>query len=166
MVVALAASGCAASGATPQPFPTSARFPGSHDGSATPEPVPDGLPATGYDISGTALALRGVPYRNGGADPDGFDCSGLVWYVFGRHGLPMPRTVEEQYRVGGAIPPSRLEAGDLVFFSTTSRGASHVGIMIGGDAFVHAPSSDGVVRVERLGSTYWAGRFIGARRVL
>ena len=115
---------------------------------------------------GTALALRGIPYRNGGADPNGFDCSGFVWYVFARHGLDLPRTVQEQFRYGGNVPPSDLVPGDLVFFSTTAPGASHVGIVIGGDSFVHAPSSSGVVRVERLGATYWSSRFIGARRVL
>jgi cell wall-associated NlpC family hydrolase len=121
---------------------------------------------TGYEVSGTALGLRGAPYRNGGADPSsGFDCSGLVWYVFAQHGLALPRTVEEQYRIGGSVQTVDLRAGDLVFFSTTAPGASHVGIVIGGDAFVHAPSSNGVVRVERLSASYWASRFVGARRI-
>jgi cell wall-associated NlpC family hydrolase len=121
--------------------------------------------ASGYAVSGTALELRGTPYRNGGADPNGFDCSGFVWYVFARHGLSVPRTVDDQWRVGTEVQPSDLEPGDLVFFSTTSRGASHVGIVIGGDSFVHAPSSSGVVRVERLGASYWASRYVGARRI-
>ena len=166
VVAAVFAGGCATTGATPQPFPTGHRpFPAAH-----PAPVsarPEGAPAaSGYEISGTALALRGIPYRLGGADPSGFDCSGLVWYVFGQHGLALPRTVEEQFRVGGSIDPSQLEAGDLVFFSTVTAGASHVGIVIGGDSFIHAPSSNGVVRVERLGASYWAQRFLGARRIL
>jgi hypothetical protein len=163
IVVAAFATGCAATGATPQPFPTGTRAPRSAP--LAVEPRPDGTLPSGYEISGTALEFRGVPYRNGGAAPDGFDCSGLVWYVFGRHGLALPRTVEDQYRIGDTIEAARLEAGDLVFFSTTSPGASHVGIVIGGDAFVHAPSSTGVVRVERLDSSYWSQRFIGARRV-
>jgi cell wall-associated NlpC family hydrolase len=116
-------------------------------------------------LSGTALKLRGAPYRNGGADPNGFDCSGFVWYVFAQHGLSLPRTVEDQFRAGGAVPTPDLLAGDLVFFSTTAPGASHVGIVVGGDWFVHAPSGSGVVRVERLGTPYWASRFIGARRI-
>jgi peptidoglycan DL-endopeptidase CwlO len=162
IVVATLATGCATSGATPQPFPTSSRPPASavRPADANAEPT-----TTGYAVSGTALTYRGVPYRLGGADPNGFDCSGLVWYVYAQHGLAMPRTVEEQYRVGATVDPARLEAGDLVFFSTTSRGASHVGIMIGGDSFVHAPASNGVVRVERLGSSYWSQRYLGARRV-
>jgi len=123
------------------------------------------LPADGYSISSTALALRGVPYRNGGGDPSGFDCSGFVQYVFGQHGVALPRETRAQFQVGRAVEPSALEPGDLVFFSTVAPGASHVGIAIGGDQFVHAPSSNGVVRVERLSSTYWARRFVGARRI-
>ena len=159
IVVAALSTACAA--ATPRPFPGS--------GPATSirnEPRAAGTTSTGYEVSGTALELRGAPYRNGGADPNGFDCSGFVWYVFGQHGLAVPRTVQDQFRIGESVPPSDLRAGDLVFFSTTSPGASHVGIVIGGDSFVHAPSSSGVVRVERLGASYWTARFVGARRIL
>jgi cell wall-associated NlpC family hydrolase len=123
------------------------------------------LPAEAYALTSTALALRGVPYRNGGADPGGFDCSGFVWYVFAQHGLPLPRTVGEQFRAGRS-QVGGLQPGDLVFFSTVSPGASHVGIALGGDEFVHAPSSTGQVRVERLSAPYWATRFVGARRIL
>lgn len=158
---------CAASGARPDPFPR----PGAPAGQAGPVAGGTGsgalpLPAEGYAVSGTALGLRGVPYRNGGTNPAGFDCSGFVWYVFGRHGLAVPRTVEDQFRAGGSVPVSDIRAGDLVFFSTTASGASHVGIVVGGDSFVHAPASSGVVRVERLGAPYWAARFVGARRLL
>jgi cell wall-associated NlpC family hydrolase len=107
-----------------------------------------------------------VPYRNGGTDPaGGFDCSGFVWYVFAQHGIAVPRTVVEQFRVGTTVDASALRAGDLVFFNTTGTNPSHVGIAIGGDQFVHAPSSTGEVRVERIGTSYWAGRFVGIRRV-
>ena len=117
-------------------------------------------------MSGTALSLRGAPYRNGGEDPvAGFDCSGFVQYVYAQHGVAMPREVRQQFRVGKNIDKDQLEPGDLVFFSTVAPGASHVGIMIGGDQFVHAPSERGVVRVESLGAQYWASRFIGAKRV-
>jgi len=114
-------------------------------------------------IAGTALSFRGAPYRNGGADPAGFDCSGFVHYVLARHGIAVGRTVSEQYRAGHSVEAARLEPGDLVFFNTSGTGPSHVGVAIGGDEFVHAPSSTGEVRVERLGSSYWAGRFVGAR---
>jgi len=168
VVVAALTTACAATGAHPAPFPR----PGGHpaEPAAPPAgraaPSGTGLPATGYEISGTALALRGVPYRNGGMSPDGFDCSGFVWYVFAQHGLSLPRSVENQFGAGGSVAPSDLLAGDLVFFSTTAPGASHVGIAVGGDSFVHAPSSSGVVRIERLGAAYWSARFVGARRVL
>jgi cell wall-associated NlpC family hydrolase len=121
--------------------------------------------ADGYALSGTALSLRGAPYRMGGVSPDGFDCSGFVSYVYQQHGVAMPREVRDQFKVGKQIDRDQLEPGDLVFFSTVAPGASHVGIVIGGDQFVHAPSERGVVRVESLSQQYWASRFIGAKRV-
>ena len=169
MVVAALASGCATTGGTPHPFPR----PGGR-----PEPPIEALPnagvtpttttrarTSGYEISGTALSLRGVPYRLGGTDPSGFDCSGLVWYVFLQHGIAVPRTVAEQYGAGSSVGASELREGDLVFFSTTAPGATHVGIAVGGDSFVHAPTSSGAVRVEQLASPYWNTRFLGARRI-
>ena len=172
VVLGLTATACAApiatSGPTPHPFPRPERGPDPiGTGSA---PVADsalpGAAAGGYEISGTALTFRGVPYRDGGADPKGFDCSGFVWYVFGTHGIALPRTVSDQARWGEKVDGGDLRPGDLVFFSTTGPGPSHVGIVIGGDSFVHAPSSTGVVRVERLSASYWSSRFVGARRVV
>ena len=158
----LTTTACASTGAVPRPFPTPA--------GATPPPRDAPSPTAtaardGYAIAGTALSFRGVGYRNGGSDPSGFDCSGLVWYVFGQHGLHVPRTVDEQYRAGSPIDPGDMRAGDLVFFNTKGVGATHVGISIGGDEFVHAPSTTGEVRVERLRANYWMGRFVGARRM-
>jgi cell wall-associated NlpC family hydrolase len=186
--VALFATACASSGIvyTPKPFPMPG---GGGGGVAIPAPAPAPAPtdpgappvavnpprggsptplprnADGYALSSTALSLRGAPYRIGGADPNGFDCSGLVQYVFEQHGVPVPREAREQFKVGKAVPRDRLEPGDLVFFSTVAPGASHVGIAIGGDQFVHAPSERGVVRVEQLTQQYWASRFIGAKRL-
>jgi cell wall-associated NlpC family hydrolase len=74
--------------------------------------------------------------------------------------------VTEQFRAGRDIDPTAMEPGDLVFFTTVSSGASHVGISIGGDEFVHAPSGYGEVRVERLSAPYWSTRFVGVKRVL
>jgi cell wall-associated NlpC family hydrolase len=95
-----------------------------------------------------------------------------VSYVFGQSGIPLPRTVGELHRAGRDVN-GPLAPGDLVFFDTgtgkgapSRGGASHVGIAIGGDEFVHAPSTSGQVRVERLGAPYWSTRFVGARRVL
>ncbi|HZR22284.1 MAG TPA: C40 family peptidase [Vicinamibacterales bacterium] len=120
----------------------------------------------GYALVGTALALRGTPYRNGGTDPkSGFDCSGFTQYVFAQYGIALPRDVHDQFQKGKSIKPQDVAPGDLIFFATTEKGPSHVGIAVGSDEFVHAPSSTGVVRVERLGSSYWAPRFVGAKRV-
>lgn len=156
-------AGCAASGARPQPFPSGRPAPGGPV-EAPGAPVA-ASPAAGYSIAGTALGLRGVPYRNGGVDAAGFDCSGFVKYVFEQHGLSMPRSVSEQFLLGAFVDVNAVQPGDLLFFATTAPGASHVGIAIGGDQFVHAPSSNGVVRVERMGSSYWTQRFVGARRI-
>jgi len=71
--------------------------------------------------------------------------------------------VREQYRQGRPVDPRELAPGDLVFFTTTEAGASHVAIAVGGDEFIHAPSSTGVVRVERLSAAYWSQRYLGAR---
>src|SRR5262245_20163099 len=170
-IVALAAALVSASpstGATPRPFPIPGGAPGSHPAPsppampdrpadpATPDeglrtpggppPLPAG-PIDGYALAGTALSLRGIPYVNGGSDPSGFDCSGFTQYVFARYGLALPREVREQYRVGKSVKAEELAPGDMLFFSTTEPGPSHVGIALGGDQFVHAPSSTGVVRV-------------------
>jgi cell wall-associated NlpC family hydrolase len=159
LLAAVVLTACASTGAVPRPFPT----PGHAPASSVPVVRPGNV--DGYSVSSTALALRGTPYRNGGIDPSGFDCSGLVKYVFEQHGVSMPRETRRQFEVGADVDPAALEPGDLVFFTTVAPGASHVGIAVGGDQFVHAPSSNGVVRVESLSSQYWSSRFIGAKRV-
>jgi cell wall-associated NlpC family hydrolase len=153
------AAGCATSAAVPKPFPgaPAAEAP-------APEPVsPEAVDASA--IVETALSFRGVPYRNGGSDPAGFDCSGLVQYVFAQHGVALPRETREQFEMGTDVRLAGIEPGDLIFFRTTASGPSHVGVAIGGDEFVHAPSTRGVVRVERFSAPYWASRIVGARRV-
>ena len=169
LCLAALAPACASTGAVPQPFPTPGSPPVAR-GSPPAGPQPTGTSGTtpvsdGYAIAGTALSLRGAPYRNGGRDPSGFDCSGFIWYVFSQHGIRVARTVGEQFQEGVDVPIGALEAGDLVFFSTSAPGASHVGMAIGGDEFVHAPSARGEVRVERFSSSYWAGRMVGVRRI-
>jgi len=167
IVIAALCSACASTGAVPRPFPTpgSTGSTGSGGSPAAPNARLAKPAFDGYALVGTALALRGAPYRNGGADPKGFDCSGFTQYVFAQYGVALPREVREQFKQGKQIDANNLAPGDLIFFSTTDPGPSHVGIAVGGDEFVHAPSSTGVVRVEHLGSSYWAPRYLGARRV-
>jgi cell wall-associated NlpC family hydrolase len=116
-------------------------------------------------VVNTALDLRGTPYRNGGSDVSGFDCSGFVQYVFAQHGRTLPREVRDQYLIGRAVRSAEVQAGDLLFFETDRPGVSHVGIALDEEQFVHAPSSNGVVRVERYTSRYWSDRYVGARRL-
>ncbi len=174
LLIACMAAGCASTGAVPRPFPLPGGPPPAAGADVPPPAGPPTLPrrpagpagiADGYAISSTALSFRGAPYRNGGADPAGFDCSGFVQYVYSQHGVKVPRDVRQQFGLGTEVEATSLEPGDLVFFTTVAPGASHVGISVGGDQFVHAPSSNGVVRVENLSSEYWSNRFVGARRV-
>ena len=106
-----------------------------------------------------------MPYRNGGSDPSGFDCSGFVQWVFAQEGHALPREVRDQYGVGETIDRDDIQPGDLVFFDIEGKGPSHVGIALGNDQFVHAPSSRGVVRIESYTIDYWKKRYIGARRI-
>jgi peptidoglycan DL-endopeptidase CwlO len=114
----------------------------------------------------TARSLEGVPYQWGGDDPGtGFDCSGFVQYVLTKHQIAAPRTSAEQYSLGTEVDLDHVRAGDLVFFSTVAPGASHVGLAINREEFIHAPAASGVVRVERMRAPYWSARYVGARRV-
>ena len=85
--------------------------------------------------------------------------------VFARFGVALPRETRDQYKQGMTVARRDVAPGDLVFFSTTARGASHVAIALGSDEFVHAPSNEGVVRVEHLSAKYWTRRFVGVRRL-
>jgi len=110
-----------------------------------------------------ALSLVGVPYLFGGTSRSGFDCSGYTQYVFKGSGISLPRTAAGQFSVGSSIGRDQLQSGDLVFFTTYAPGASHVGIYIGGGSFVHASNSG--VRTSSLSESYYASRYLGARRV-
>ena len=115
-----------------------------------------------------ALSLVGINYRYGGESPErGLDCSGLIRYVFQQvTGVTLPRTTKELSRIGKDIGTPDLEPGDLVFFNTRRFAFSHVGIYIGNDRFIHAPSRGGEVGVASLGSAYWQKRYNGARRLV
>ena len=167
VALSLTTAACASTGTSPKPFPapppvTARTDTGALDGPTATEPAPPGAAL----IIDTALQLRGAPYRNGGSTPQGFDCSGFTQWVFAQHGLRLPREVRDQFTAGQSIDSRALQPGDLLFFATTGSGASHVAIALGGDRFVHAPSSNGVVRVEQLTLEYWSRRFLGVRRVL
>ena len=120
------------------------------------------------DIVVRALTLIDTPYRYGGSTPaTGFDCSGLVRYVYNAVGArPLPRHSEEMGKLGDPITRSQLEPGDLVFFNTLARAYSHVAIYIGDGRFLHAPARSGRVRIEALNDRYWQARFDGARRLI
>ena len=166
----VAAGACAsAGGATPAAFPgaTGSR-PEARD--ALPVHV-NAVPASSAvgAILDSARSLVGTPYRFGGASPaEGFDCSGLVSYVAALHGVALPRTVSDQFALGQAVDRANLAPGDLVFYSTIGPGATHVGIVVGGEGgwrFIHAPADGSFVRVERFDTAYWERRWVGARRV-
>jgi cell wall-associated NlpC family hydrolase len=114
-----------------------------------------------------ALHTLGVQYRYGGSSPEtGFDCSGLVAHVFAQAwGVAVPRTTQEQKRVGKPVRLKELEPGDLVFYNTRNRPYSHVGIYLGDGQFLHAPRTGARVRVESVRTAYWRSRFNGARRL-
>ena len=114
-----------------------------------------------------ALFAVGARYHYGGKSPDtGFDCSGLVSHVYQRAwGIVLPRSTEEQHRVGHAVRRADLQPGDLVFYNTRNRPFSHVGIYLGEGNFVHAPRPGQRVRVESIDNPYWRARFNGARRL-
>jgi len=165
LTLAVVATGCASTGAVPRPFPKPTRAEASPPPVAAPAPAVPPLDDAVEPVVRTALTLLGAPYANGGSTPAGFDCSGLTQWVFARHGIALPRETREQFQTGIRIDADDIEAGDLVFFSTVARGASHVGIALDDDRFVHAPSSRGIVRVERRSSAYWRTRYVGARRL-
>lgn len=127
----------------------------------------DSASSTAQEILMNALALTGTPYKFGGASPaSGFDCSGFVSYVFRQAAnLTLPHGARAISQLGKSIPADQLQPGDLVFYNTLKSTFSHVGIYIGDNRFVHAPSSGGGVHVVNMSESYWAKRFNGARRI-
>ena len=116
-------------------------------------------------IMNEAKKYIGIPYRFGGTDVNGFDCSGFIQYVFNRQGIKLPRSADEQYSKGKYVPINSLEPGDLVFFSTYTEGVSHSGIYVGNGDFISATTSKGII-VSDMKSGYWFERYIGAKRIL
>ena len=117
------------------------------------------------DIVSFSKQYLGVPYKWGGTTPKGFDCSGFITYVYREFGVNLPRTAEEQYEKGEKVAKDDLETGDLVFFATYKKTASHAGIYIGDNKFIHASSGRGVM-ISDLDESYWRKSYLGARRYL
>lgn len=114
-----------------------------------------------------ALSLTGIQYKYGGKSPEtGFDCSGFVRYVFSQAtNLSLPPTARAISQIGQTVKKDELQPGDLVFFNTLKSAFSHVGIYMGDNKFIHAPSTGKTVRVESMKNSYWAKRFSGAQRL-
>jgi len=107
------------------------------------------------------MQYLGTPYVWGGASPGGFDCSGLVVYVFSQVGVSLPHSSYAQYGAGVPVSYDQLQPGDLVFFY----GLGHVGIYVGGGNFIHAPHTGDVVKISSLSGSYTSS-YVGARRIL
>ena len=140
----------------------------------TPPPVVRAPPAqfspVAEDVLFRALGLVGTPYRWGGNTPDsGFDCSGLIKYVYrDAAGISLPRSTREMIVMRApTVDAKSLQSGDLVFFATSGGSqVSHAGIYVGEGRFVHAPSSGGTVRLDYLSNSYWAKAYLQAKRVI
>lgn len=120
----------------------------------------------GADAAQHALGMVGTPYRFGGSSPQGFDCSGLVHYSYARAGMRVPRSVEGLWDNSLPVSSARIRPGDLLFFHIDGKHNSHIGLYIGNDRFVHAPSSGKLVSVASLANRYWRQHFSAARRPL
>ena len=119
------------------------------------------------NIINLAKQQIGKPYKYGAEGPDSFDCSGLTYYVFkNAAGITLPRNSSAQASAGTAVSRSNLKPGDLVFFNTSGSGISHVGIYLGNNEMVHAPSSGKTISIAKITDTYWSNRYVSARRII
>ncbi len=119
----------------------------------------------GHKIADLAKTLVGSPYKYGGETPNGFDCSGLVFYTHGKVGLRTPRTSLQQFKSAKSIPLKELRNGDLIFFKLTRSRVSHVGIYVGNGRFIHAPQSGRQVKATYLTDAYWKTKIVSAGRL-
>ncbi|MEL7448728.1 MAG: C40 family peptidase [Pseudomonadota bacterium] len=121
------------------------------------------MPSTGAQIARHALATLGTPYQWGGESMQGFDCSGLVQFAYGKAGIAVPRTAAEQRRHASPVERDDLQPGDLVFFRI-DRKIAHVGIYVEDGRFVHAPATGREVSMERLDTPFYRSRLAGIGR--
>ncbi len=119
----------------------------------------------GQKIAALAKQQIGAPYQYGGASPNGFDCSGLVFYAHSKLGINTPRTSYAQFDYAKPVTLNKLVSGDVVFFRLNRKKISHVGIYIGKGQFVHAPSSGKKVASNDLNDPFWRSRIISAGRL-
>ena len=128
------------------------------------KPVVGGSAAKAEAATDLALSFLGVPYLWGGTSPSGFDCSGLVYYVFGKQGVALPRVAADQARVGQPVAYEDLIKGDAVFFADSSGYIHHMGLYIGDGKMVHAPHTGDVVKISDISTGYYRRQFAGGRR--
>ena len=121
--------------------------------------------ASGEQLVRIATGFIGTPYKFGGDDPHGFDCSGLVFYSYDRMGIEVPRTAADQRRAAERVKRDRITPGDLVFFRNSARKVDHVGIYAGAGRFIHAPRSGHVVSFAYLDDPYYRSHFVSAGRL-
>jgi peptidoglycan DL-endopeptidase CwlO len=151
------------SGSAADPPPTSPP-PVESESNATTSPLPSSAPAPTRHAHVVPILMRylGTPYQWGGASPaDGFDCSGLVLYVYAQVGVSLPHNAALQYGFGVPVDRDELEPGDIVFFNNLG----HDGVYIGGGEFIDAPKTGDVVKIENLNDPRWSASYVGARRL-
>ena len=130
------------------------------------EYVPGAASTVGEQIVQMAMQYMGVRYRSGGSSPNGFDCSGFTMYLYGQLGYSLPHTATGQYNnCGTYVAKADLQPGDLVFFSDSGHAIGHAAIYIGGGQIVHALYSVGRVTTNYLSESYYANRYVGAKRI-
>jgi len=117
------------------------------------------------ELVATAKKYIGTPYKFGAAGPNAFDCSGYLQFIFAKSNLSLPRTADEQYKLGQKATRGQLVEGDLVFFSTYEPGASHCGLYLGDGKFIHASSSKGI-RIDELDNDYWKAHYLGGKHIV
>jgi cell wall-associated NlpC family hydrolase len=146
--------------AAPQPLIPDLSATSTSSPPSAPSDLPAPPPSRYGGVVGIAMQYLGVPYVYGGASPSGFDCSGLIMYVFAQIGVSLPHNAAAQYGYGTPVDRSQLQPGDLVFFN----GLGHAGIYIGGGNFIHAPHTGDVVKISSI-SGWYASTWVGARRL-